>query len=111
MSVKSNLSSGKLLHLNFQAAYENNLAAILKDANVFGLSWLGNGATIKQTSLMNMLVMCGNSPQTVMSIFDCTEHMSTGGKFIMKQFKEKVTGLDEMTQLTAYFFFNSVSNI
>ncbi len=80
MSLKSNLSSGELLSLNFQATYEKNVAAILKDAYVFGLSWLGDGTTIKRTPLLNMLVMCGNSPPTVMSIFNCTEHMSTGGK-------------------------------
>ncbi len=40
---------------------------------------IGDGATIKQTPLLNMLVMCGNYPPTVMSIFDCTEHMSASG--------------------------------
>ncbi len=91
------------------------MAAILKDANVFGLSWLGNGATIKQTPLLIMLLMCGNSPPTVMSIFYCTEHMSTGEKkdatFIMEQFKEKVADFDEMTQLIDCFFFDSASKV
>ncbi len=56
------------------------MARILKDAYVFGFSWLCNGATIMQTPLLNMLVMCGNLPQTVMPIFDCTEYMSAGEK-------------------------------
>ncbi len=46
-------------------------------------------------------MICGNSPPTVMSIFDCTDHVCSGGKkdasFIREQFKEKVTEADEMT--------------
>ncbi len=41
-----------------------------------------------------------------MSVFECTEHMSVGGKdvaFFIKQFKEKVNGIDKTTQLTDYF--------
>ncbi len=81
---------GKLLSLNFQAAHKKNAARTWKDAHVFGLYWLGNGATIKQTLLLNMSVMCGNFTPSVMSIFDCTEHMSADRKkdatFIMELF-------------------------
>lgn len=69
-----------------------NVVGILKDGCVFGLSGLGNGATINWTPLLNMLFMCGNSPSILMPIFNCIYHMSAGGKkdatFKMKQFKE-----------------------
>ncbi len=44
-------------------------------------------------SLINMLVMCGDKPPAVISIFDCTGHMVDGGKkdaeFIMNFFQNK----------------------
>ncbi len=72
---------------------------------MFGLSWLGNSATIKCTPLFNILVVCGNLPPTIMSIFGCIEHMSAGGKkdatFIMEHFKEKSMRLTrQLTLLT-----------
>ncbi len=41
-------------------AYYKNIANVLQDSEMFGLGWLGDGATIKQTPLINILVMCGN---------------------------------------------------
>ncbi len=67
-------------------------------AALFGLSWLGDGATIKKMPLINVLVMCGNKLPAVISTCDCTSHMEEGGKkdaeFIMHFFKEKVDEFD-----------------
>lgn len=60
--------------------YEKNVAMILEDTNVFGISWLGNCATIKHALLLNVCVVCKNLPPTLMTIFDCTEHLIAGGK-------------------------------
>ncbi len=59
---------------------DKNFAKLLQDEEVFGLRWLGDGATIKQMPLLNTLVLCGNAHPTVVSIVDCTSHMSDGGK-------------------------------
>ena len=51
-----------------------------KDVDIFGLSWMSDGATIYHILLVNILVMCADVPPTVMDIRDCTDHMSTAGK-------------------------------
>ncbi len=62
---------------------------------MFGLGWLGIGVTIKWMRLLNILVLCSNAPPTVVSIVDCTSHMSDGGRkdatYIMEQFQNKVS--------------------
>ncbi len=64
---------------NFLVTYNKNISKLLQDAEVFGLWWLGDGATIKRMPLFNILVLCGNVPSAVVSIVDCTTHMSDGG--------------------------------
>ena len=54
--------------------------ALMKDARTFGVAWLGDGATIKRMPLLNMLALCGEEPPVVISIFDCSDHMSEGGE-------------------------------
>ena len=82
---------------------------------VFGFWWLGDGATIKRMPLLNILVLCGNAPPTVVSIIDCTTHMSDGGKkdatYIMEQFQRKVDQIDTEAKLTDCFFFDGASNV
>ena len=40
----------------------------------------GNGATIKCMPHLNMLALCGVVPPILISIFDCSDHMSEGEK-------------------------------
>ncbi len=79
-SFLTNQTLGELLDINFRYAYDVNKTAIMTKAALFGLSWLGDGATIKKMPLINMLVMCGDKPPAVISICDCTSHMVGGGK-------------------------------
>ena len=41
-------------------------------ADIFGLSWISDGATIYSIPLVNILVMCADIPSTVVDINDCT---------------------------------------
>ncbi len=106
---------GELLQLNFENTYDRNKMAIMKDAVTFGIAWLGDGATIKRMPLLNMLALCGEEPPVVISIFDCSEHMSEGGKkdaqYIGQLFKDKVTEFDPTTTCTDAFFFDGASNV
>ncbi len=74
------------MNLNFHATNEKNVARILKDTCVFGIYWLNNGTTIKQTPLLNIKKMCGIFPPNAMSIFDCMDHISAGGKKVCATF-------------------------
>ncbi len=80
MPIFANKLSGDLLDINFQAIYDSNKRLTTENANVFGLSWIGDGATIKTMPLLNMLAMCGSMPPAVIAILDCTGHMVDGGK-------------------------------
>ncbi len=92
-----------------------NISKLLQDAEKFGLGWLGDGATIKLMPLLNILVLCVSAPPTVVSIVDCTSHMSDGGKkdatYIMEQFWRKVDEIDFDKKLTDCFFFDGASNV
>jgi hypothetical protein len=71
---------GELLDLNFETRYQANKAALLKEAQTFGLAFLGDGATVRGMALLNILAMCANAPPITVSIQDCTTLMQDGGK-------------------------------
>ena len=106
---------GELLNLNFETTYQANKAVLLKEASVFGLGFMGDGATIKRTPFMNILCFCGSASPTTISIEDCTRHIEDGGKkdapYIASLFEEKVTEYDPHNFLTDVFFFDGASNV
>ncbi|KAL3772048.1 hypothetical protein ACHAWU_008070 [Discostella pseudostelligera] len=106
---------GELLDLNFETVYKANKEALLKDASVFGLAFLGDGATIKRMPLMNILGMCAGTPPLTLSIQDCTDHMEEGVKknaaYIAEMFEAKVNEYDAGNLLTDVFFFDGASNV
>ncbi len=64
----TNQSSGELLDINFGSVYDSSKTAIMSKAALFGLLWLGDGATIKKMPLIHLLVMCDDKPPVVISI-------------------------------------------
>ncbi len=66
---------GELLDLNFETMYQANKAVLLKEAQTFGLAFLGDGATVRRMALLNILAMCADTPPITVSIQDCTPHM------------------------------------
>ncbi len=83
-------------------------------ANVFMLSWIGDGATIKKILLLNMVAVCGSTPSVVTAILYCTGHMVDGGKnaeFIISFFKSKVDEFDPGKTLRDTFFFEGEANV
>ncbi len=75
---------------------------------MFGLGWVGDGETMKWMPLLNILVICENAPPKVVSIVDCTSHMSDGGKkdatYIMDQVQRKVSEIDLQKTHTVCFY-------
>ena len=76
----ANKIGGPLLDLNFKMTYERNKEELLKEAGVFGLAFMVDGATIHRMPLMNILAMSGTSSPVTVGIIDCTTHMAEGGK-------------------------------
>jgi hypothetical protein len=107
--------SGELLDLNFQTVYNENKALLCRDASVFGLSFIGDGATIKRMPLLNILGLCSNTPPITIAIVDCTNHMQDGGKkdatYIASLFEAKVKEYDPSNTDTDVFFFDGASNV
>ena len=56
-----------------------NLAEATVDTDTFGLSILGDGATIKM-ALFNVMVLNGNSYPVIFAIRDCTGYLSKARK-------------------------------
>jgi hypothetical protein len=106
---------GPLLDLNYEITYKFSKEKLLKEAGVFGLAFLGDGATIKRMLLMNVLAMTAGVPPITIAIEDCTSHMEEGGKkdavHVASIFKEKVSEFDPNRQLTDVFFFDGASNV
>jgi hypothetical protein len=106
---------GPLLDLNFQTKYFDNKTNLLKSAAVFGLGFLGDGATVKRMPLMNIMTLCVDTPPMTISIHDCMKHMQEGGKkdetYVAGLFKDKVREYDTNDTFTDMFFFNGVSNV
>ena len=57
-----------------------NSAMIKKEAEIFGLLFLGDGATISRFPLLNILDSAKNIPVSVLEIVDCKGHLDDGNK-------------------------------
>jgi hypothetical protein len=56
------------------------MKTLLSEARVFGVTVFGDGATIKNVPLVNVLAACVNNPFALLEITDCTAHLAEGGK-------------------------------
>ncbi len=106
---------GELLDLNYMYTYERNKAEPLTEVKVFGLAFMGDGATIHRMPLLNILAMSGVTPPITFSIQDCSKHMTKGGKkeasYIADLFEEKVLEYDPQKLYTDVFYFDGASNV
>ena len=106
---------GELLDLNYMKCVDKNKEDLLKEAPIFGLSWLSDGATIARMPLINILGMCADIPPTCVAIHDCSEHIAGGGKkdapFIAGLMKGIVEQYDPDAYFTDLFFFDGASNV
>ena len=62
----------------FENHTKNQLEKLLNEAEIYGLHFQGDGATIKETPLLNILTGCLYLPVSVQNIVDCIGHI-TGG--------------------------------
>jgi hypothetical protein len=70
----------ELLDTNYEAYVDRNKSQLLKDIDIFGLSFYGDGATVKRMPLVNVLCSGAYLHTAVMEIRDATSHMELGGK-------------------------------
>ena len=78
---------------------------------------LGDGATIKIISLINILGLFGDKPPVLLGIHDFTHHMALGGKkctrYIANLYDRCLEQLDpgKMNVFVDVFFFDGASNV
>jgi len=72
--------SGKLMDSLFKTARDEQLHSLRQEADAFGFSIFGDGATIHKVPLINILAASPNNPFALLDIVDCTSHLESGGK-------------------------------
>ena len=107
--------SGPLLTINYENKHQQNKAALTKQALLFGLTILGDGATIGRTPLTNVLGLSADTPPTVVAIDDASDHMASGGKknaeYMAQVFAERVELYDPDKLFTDLFLFDGAGNM
>jgi hypothetical protein len=102
--------AGELLDLTYQQRMDLNVAALLRDAEVFGLCLFGDGTTVKRMPLISTLCSGVHERTSVLEIVDCTSHMTAGGKkdarYIAKLFEPHMELLDKNKMVVDLLFFN-----
>ena len=112
-----NKISGDLLKLNFESVQKSCCDELLKDADIFGLSLYGDGATVKRTPFINVMASGVNQHAGVLEIHDCTRHVQQGGlkdaKYIMNLFEPYIRQFDSVhsTPVVDTLFFDGASNV
>ena len=104
-----------LLDINHKNCIEHNQENLCREADVFGLSWLSDGATIGRMPLINVLGLCADSPPTCVAIEDCSGHMSAGGRKDARYIAELMEGIiqpyDPDKSRSTLFWFDGASNV
>jgi hypothetical protein len=75
-----NYVGGELLTVNYDVYMKRIQESLLNEADVYGLSYFGDGATVKKMPLINILASGVHDPAAILEIVDCTSHLEGGGK-------------------------------
>ena len=70
---------GPLLDRLYNTNWKESTASLLKDASNTGVSLFGDGATIKNNPLINVIGAGVHNPFALIDVVDCTEHCAAGG--------------------------------
>ena len=63
---------------NYRSCSDQNWILVGKYSDIFGLSWMSDGAVFYRMPLINNILMCDYVPPTVVDIHDCMYHMAAG---------------------------------
>ena len=89
---------------------QRNLSLIKKQSDIFGLLFLGDGASISRIPLLNILVSGKNLPVAVLELVDCQVHLAYGGEkngiFICNRFLDHIKRNDPHKSITDVVMFD-----
>ena len=97
----------------FDNHIKNQREKLLNEADVYGLHFQCDGATIKDTPLLNILAGGVYLPVSVQNIMDCTGHITGGHKkdanFFAESSFDRMNGLDTEKKLVDLHMFDGAS--
>lgn len=95
-----NQVSTDLLDLNYEAYMTKTKEQLNKDIKLFGISFIGDGATVKRMPLINVLASGAHLHTGVLEIVDATDHMKKGGKkdakYISELFEKHISEFENL---------------
>jgi hypothetical protein len=72
--------SGPLLDVLYNTNKEEMIKNLLLESKIFGVTIFGDGATITNVPLINILAASPTNPFALLEVVDCTDQMAKGGK-------------------------------
>ena len=107
---------GSLLNATYDSYYEQEVAKLLDDVELYGITVYGDGATIKTTPLINILACSPGNPACVLDVIDCSNHMSDGGKkdakYIATETLKVIAKIENMAKRSIItIMFDGASNV
>jgi hypothetical protein len=111
-----NLVAGSLLDLNYDIYKNQTIEMLLKDADVYGITFFGDGATVRKSPLINILASSVHEPAGCLSIVDCTGHLQADGRkdaaYISSLFIPHITRMEEeIPKCTDLIIFDGAANV
>ena len=106
----------KLLDINYNTYMDEAKEQLEKDIKIFGLSFYGDGATVRKMPLINVLASGAYINTVVLEIINCTEHMQAGLKkdaeYIANVFKPHIQGFETKNpNCVDYCTFDGAANV
>ena len=111
-----NKVGGELLDLNYSIYIKNTCDALQKDADIYGLTFFGDAATIRKSPLINILASSVHLPVGCLRIADCSGHLQADGKkdaaYISELFVPHIIEMEKTTpKCTDLVIFDGASNV
>ena len=106
---------GPLLDIAYEKQQKETKLELLKMADVFGLCYYGDGATIGKKPLTNVMASGAFTQTAVLDIVDSSEHMAMGGikdaAYIADMFEPHLKELDPLGKNSDLVLFDGASNV
>ena len=111
-----NKIGGELLDLNYSIYIKNTCDSLQKEADVYGLTFFGDAATVKKSPLINILASSVHLPVGCLRIVDCTGHLESDGTkdaaFIANLFTPHIVEMEKNApKCTDLVIFDGASNV
>jgi len=111
-----NKVAGELLDLNYNLYIKNTCELLVKEADVYGITFFGDAATVKKSPLINILASSVHLPVGCLSIVDCSEHLQSDGRkdatYICNLFLPHITKMEQNApKSTDLVIFDGASNV